>query len=345
MAGNDVFLYSVPSDANPNDVRLRDPTTSGGGGGPLNFTIDTPGAIGLAGQTLTVAISQGIGDGAVGIAGQSVSAAVGQTLSNGSLVIAGQTVAAGVAQSLTNGSLTLAGQTLGAAVGQGITGGALTLAGQTLSAAIGQGITGGVITLAGQSLSAAVSAQIGGGAIGIAGQGVSAGIGITISAPGIEIAGQTLLLEIGVMLGGGALSVAGQTLDFAITGGTTEQPSGGFVYISAYERRLRKFEEEQRRLEEAKASESLIQDELDAQIAALLHEQEAKDLERADLARLQALADEYKGRTPDVPMRVQKALIEAQERRTFGALQALKRETDRMLEEEEFVLLLLLINE
>lgn len=30
MAGNDVFLWSVPGDANPNDVRLRDPTTGSG---------------------------------------------------------------------------------------------------------------------------------------------------------------------------------------------------------------------------------------------------------------------------------------------------------------------------
>lgn len=32
MAGNDVFLYSVPSDADNDDVRLRDPTTSAGAG-------------------------------------------------------------------------------------------------------------------------------------------------------------------------------------------------------------------------------------------------------------------------------------------------------------------------
>lgn len=140
-----------------------------------------------------------------------------------------------------------------------------------------------------------------------------------------------------------AFSWTASGADFAITGGSEVQPSGG--YLEAYDDQRRRHRSELRQLEEAKESESSIQSELDAQIAALLHEQEAKDLERADLARLQALADEYKGRQRDVPERVNAALLAAQERRTLGSLLALRRETDRTMEEEELVLLLLLLNE
>ena len=38
MAGNDVFLFSVPSDASIYDVRLRDPTTSGVAAGDITVT-------------------------------------------------------------------------------------------------------------------------------------------------------------------------------------------------------------------------------------------------------------------------------------------------------------------
>lgn len=40
MAGNDVFLYSVPSDVNSNDVRLRDPTKVAGNSQALVITLD-----------------------------------------------------------------------------------------------------------------------------------------------------------------------------------------------------------------------------------------------------------------------------------------------------------------
>jgi len=40
MAGNDVFLYQVPSDANSNDVRLSDPTKVAGNSQALAITLD-----------------------------------------------------------------------------------------------------------------------------------------------------------------------------------------------------------------------------------------------------------------------------------------------------------------
>lgn len=155
-------------------------------------------------------------------------------------------------------------------------------------------------------------------------------------AAGLDINGDSYL----AVLSNVAPTKAGTQI---LTDITQIAPSGG--YLEAYDDHRRRRADELRRIEDAKESESSITDELDAQIAQLLHEQEAKDLERADLARLQALADEYKGRQRDVPERVNAALLAAQERRTLGSLLALRRETDRTMEEEELVLLLLLLNE
>lgn len=53
MAGNDVYLYSVPSDADPDDVRLRDPTTAAASAitGTLSATLDAV-TLSSAGQVI-----------------------------------------------------------------------------------------------------------------------------------------------------------------------------------------------------------------------------------------------------------------------------------------------------
>jgi hypothetical protein len=116
---------------------------------------------------------------------------------------------------------------------------------------------------------------------------------------------------------------------------TSEPPasSGGFFFgfdRHLAERRRRKEEEEKRRREE-----SDIQADMDREIARLLHEQEARDAERADLARVQALADKYAGTKQPVSRRVAASLLKAQEERTINALEQLQREVARMFEEEE----------
>ena len=56
MAGNDVFLRSVPSDANPNDVRLYDPTTISG---PVAYAVTlSAAAYALTGANLALVTSR-----------------------------------------------------------------------------------------------------------------------------------------------------------------------------------------------------------------------------------------------------------------------------------------------
>lgn len=109
--------------------------------------------------------------------------------------------------------------------------------------------------------------------------------------------------------------------------------SGGFFfgfdrYRSERDRRRREQEERER---EAEA----IEDETTRQIAELLRAQEAKDAKRADLERLQALADRYAGEPLGLPARTRAALYNAYETRTLNALEQMQREIERMLEEEE----------
>jgi hypothetical protein len=116
--------------------------------------------------------------------------------------------------------------------------------------------------------------------------------------------------------------------------------SGGFFFGFDHhlaERRRRKKYEEELREEEAQ-----IQAELDREIARLLHEQEALDAERADLARVQALADKYAGTKQPVPRSIAASLLKAQEERSRNSLLQLQREMERMLEEEEIAVILLL---
>lgn len=118
---------------------------------------------------------------------------------------------------------------------------------------------------------------------------------------------------------------------------TPEVFSGGFFFdFDRYSARRRK---RQRELDEAEeAVESLAP--VDAEIARFLQAQERRDETRAQVEQLYALAE--KAKRQDMSARAYAALLAAQEKQTSGALEALEREMDRMHEEEEFALMLLL---
>jgi hypothetical protein len=81
MAGNDVFLYSVPAGANPNDVRLRDPTAVSGAVA-YSLTGDK-GTYTLTGQAATFSVARTL-TGAAGtyaLTGQAAGFKVGHVLS------------------------------------------------------------------------------------------------------------------------------------------------------------------------------------------------------------------------------------------------------------------------
>lgn len=116
--------------------------------------------------------------------------------------------------------------------------------------------------------------------------------------------------------------------------------SGGFFF--GFDHHLARRRRREREEEEARTEAQAIQDQLDREIALLLRQQEAKDEQRRELERLQALADQYAGTKQPVPRRVSTALLKAYEERSRNALEQLQREVERMLEEEELALMIIL---
>jgi hypothetical protein len=99
------------------------------------------------------------------------------------------------------------------------------------------------------------------------------------------------------------------------------------------ERRKRRAEREAAEAE-ARADAQRIADETSREIFRLLREQEAREADRADLARLQALADKWAGKVSDLPKPVSVAVLNAQDARTVNALQQMERMVEQMLDEE-----------
>jgi hypothetical protein len=133
-------------------------------------------------------------------------------------------------------------------------------------------------------------------------------------------------------------AVEGSTVTITVSLGeapVVQQDAGGGFYFGfdriRYEREKRKREQE-----ELDAETQAIQDSTDREIAKLLREQEAKDAERAELTRLQTLADKYAGQAmkQGVSRKVAAAILKANEEKTASSLLAMQRQIEQMLEEE-----------
>ncbi len=118
-------------------------------------------------------------------------------------------------------------------------------------------------------------------------------------------------------------------------------PSGGFFFGFDHARARR--EKRKRELAEMAAEQQSIEDAQAREIAQLLHAQEAKDAEREDLARLQALADKFAKPGNEVPRALLATVMKAHEERTKNALEQLQREFSRMLEDEEAAVIAMLM--
>lgn len=129
--------------------------------------------------------------------------------------------------------------------------------------------------------------------------------------------------------------VAATVVDVTVTGG------GFWPHFDTQRARRRRRERE---LDEAEEESRRLADETDRGIALLLREQERKDEFRANLERLNALVRQHADRESQAAMseRVQKALARAMAQESVSALIALQRELDRMLEEEEIAVIMLL---
>lgn len=149
---------------------------------------------------------------------------------------------------------------------------------------------------------------------------------------------------------GGASAPGGSTVTITVSLGDAPAPppstavtGGGFLY--AYElhraaRRKRKREQEERE-EEAQA----LQDKVDAEIALLLAQQEAETERKAELDRLQKLVREYSNDQLQLSDRAKIAYVRALTQANFSAMEALDRELQRQLDEEEITALMILLNE
>lgn len=154
-------------------------------------------------------------------------------------------------------------------------------------------------------------------------------------------------------LGGTALftGLADLTLDMtgaltdanAAPAPVTETFTGGFLYAYELERarrRKRKREQEERE-EEART----LQDKVDAEIALLLAKQEAEAERQAELDRLQRLVRQHSNDQLQLSDRAKIAYVRALTQANFSAMEALDRELQRQIDEEEITALMILLNE
>lgn len=119
--------------------------------------------------------------------------------------------------------------------------------------------------------------------------------------------------------------------------------SGGFLYAYELEqgRRRKRRREQEEREEDAQA----LQDQVDREIAQLLRKQEAEDERRAELDRLQRMVRDHSKNELELSDRAKIAYVRALTQANFSAMEALDRELQRMLEEEEITALMILLNE
>lgn len=146
------------------------------------------------------------------------------------------------------------------------------------------------------------------------------------------------------------------TLGFAWTGiatvgaAPTPQPqpspetfSGGFLYAYELERSHR--HRRKREQDELEAEARALQNKVDAEIALLLRAKEAEEERQAELDRLQSLVRNHSNRALELSDRAKIAYVRVLTQANFSALEALDRELERMLFEEESAALMLLLNE
>lgn len=135
---------------------------------------------------------------------------------------------------------------------------------------------------------------------------------------------------------GGSSANLGSVVTITVSLGDT-QSSGGFW--PDYELVQRQRRKRRREIEEAEAETQRLQDDTDREIAQLLHAQEQKDADRADLTRLQKLADQYATTAPsELPKLARIAILNANDARTRNALEQMQRVIEQSLLEEELAI-------
>lgn len=309
------------------------------------------GSLALSGAAFGTSLCSGnlTGSGALNgdAVGTSVAAANGVSL----LLLNGSAIGTAAAQGLLTGAGTLTGCAIGTSDGNSLLTGSGELIGSSIGAAYAQGLATNAT-----NFTAINGAAIGGGLANalLTGNGALSGsaFGAGLSSANLTASGLLNGCALGASTVTGLLydsasitAITGAAIGYAFAVGnladSPQQASGGWEFYESFDRERRRHKQRLAELDEQEEAEQRIKDEKDAEISKLLHEQERKDFERDQLARLKNLAMKYSAQDADTE-RVKTALIAAQQMQTFATLQRLAREIERQLQEEEFVLLLLL---
>ena len=121
----------------------------------------------------------------------------------------------------------------------------------------------------------------------------------------------------------------------------TDESSGGWWPDYYHIHRMRDVRLRQRKERERELQQ--IKDATDREIAILLSEQEARDAEASDLARIQALADKYDAKSTALPKAARVAIWNAQDARTRNALEQMLRVLAQIELEEHLALIAALL--
>lgn len=123
----------------------------------------------------------------------------------------------------------------------------------------------------------------------------------------------------------------------------TPPTSGGFWY--AYEQHRARSARSKREQEEDEEDARQLQDKVDREIALLLQKAQAEGERKAELNRLQQLVKAHSNAQLQLSDRAKIAYVRALTQANFSAMEALDRELQRQLDEEEITALMILLNE
>lgn len=138
-----------------------------------------------------------------------------------------------------------------------------------------------------------------------------------------------------------ASEVSNPSVDDGTVQPSEDQPTGGFGFINDYDAYRQRKRAEERRI---RALLGEIQDPIDREIAQRLHEEPKEDraAEIGEMVRAR-FSDQVVQDLEAYSDRVSKAFVRAYTQGNFSALEALDREMQRAIEEEEFLLLSLVM--
>lgn len=194
----------------------------------LGITVDTAGAVGIAGQAQSVAATSTPAAGAITLTGQAVSITVTSTPTSGAVTVAGQAQVVTAATTPAAGLITVAGQAVSLTVSTAPTSGALTVTGRSPALTVATTPGAGALTISGAGVTLTVSTSPGAGALVLTGQVPSLTLTTTPTAGAIVITGSAATLTVSASPSAGAMTFTGRAPSIVVS--TT--PSAGQITIN-----------------------------------------------------------------------------------------------------------------